>query len=88
MSFCTFFASCPGFLRKEKQMNSDIVSLIIILICFVYDKCSWKIFRNIFKCKTKLCTNILSESVLICHAAILSTKFHLIKCSISTTHEL
>ena len=33
MSFCTFFASCPGFLRKEKQMNSDIVSLIIILIC-------------------------------------------------------
>ena len=26
MSFCTFFASCPGFLRKEKQMNSDIVS--------------------------------------------------------------
>ena len=73
---------------KPKQLTVCKQNLIIFFICSVNNKSSRQIINNILHCKTKLCAALYMLTLTICHAAVLPTHFHLIKCHVCTPHEL
>ena len=73
---------------KPKQLAVCKQNLIIFFICPVNNESTRHIVNNIFHGKSKLRTALYTLPLTVCHAAVLPTHFHLIKCHIRTPHEL
>ena len=71
-----------------KKFVICIKELIVFLVCSIYDKCTWKVFRDILKCKSKLFAGSWLETFSISHTSIFSMKLYFIKSGICAAHEL
>ena len=53
--FCASEEFIHSFISSHmKELVICIKEFIIVFVCFVYDKCTWKVFRDIFECAAQL----------------------------------
>ena len=71
-----------------KELMVCIQEFIIIFVRSVYDKCTRKVFRDIFECKSELFADSSPEPLPVSHTSVFSVKLYFIKCCICTAHKL
>ena len=65
-----------------------IKEFVIVFVRSVYDKCTRKVFRDIFKCESQLFTDSGLKTFPVGHTPVFSVKFYFIKGCICTAHKL
>ena len=87
-SFCILLQFChvPASGETDHLMVRK-KNFIIFFICFINNKCSRKIFRNILQCKSKLLSDFKSNSFPVLKTAIFPVNLYFIKCCICTAHQ-